>query len=41
MRGSIQYDQLLYQYSYEDRSLMYEIIKDNIEATKTSGLPLI
>jgi hypothetical protein len=41
MRGGVQYDQLLHQYSYEDRSLMYEIIKENIEATKSTGLPLI
>jgi len=41
MRGGVQYDQLLYQYSYDDRSLMYEIVKENIEATKSSGLPLL
>jgi hypothetical protein len=41
MRGSVTYDQMLYQYSYDDRAAMYEVIKENIEATKNSGMPLI
>ena len=41
MRGGVTADQLLYQYSTEDRAIMNSIIKDNIEATKKSGMSLI
>jgi len=41
MRGGVTLDQLYFQYSYEDRSIMYDVIKENIEATKSSGLPLL
>jgi hypothetical protein len=41
MRGGVTADQLLYQYSVEDRTIMNSIIKDNIEATKKSGMSLI
>ncbi len=41
MRGGITYEQLLYQFSFDDRKFMYSVIKENIEATQKSGLPLI
>jgi hypothetical protein len=41
MRGGVSSDDLFHKYSYEDRQIMNEIIKDNIEATKTSRLPLV
>lgn len=41
MRGGVTSDQLLYQYSPEDREILSTIISDNIELTKKSGLPLL
>jgi hypothetical protein len=41
MRGGVTANDLLYNLSYEDREIMSEIIKENIEATKKSGLNLI
>jgi hypothetical protein len=41
MRGGVSSDDLFFKYSYEDRQIMNEIIKDNIEATKNSRLPLV
>jgi hypothetical protein len=41
MRGGVDANDLFYVYSYEDRSIMNKIIKDNIEATKKTGLNLI
>ena len=41
MRGGVTYEQLLYQFSFDDRKYMYEVIKENIDATQKSGLPLI
>jgi hypothetical protein len=41
MRGGVSSEDLFHRYSYEDRNLLNELIKDNIEATKKSGLPLI
>ena len=38
MRGSLSYDEGMYL-SYEDRSLMSKLIKDNLETTKKSGMP--
>lgn len=38
MRGSITIDEGFYL-SYEDRSLIGDIVKDNLETTKKSGLP--
>ena len=37
MRGGVQADQLFYLFSYEDRLIMSNIIKDNIELTKKTG----
>lgn len=41
MRGGVSSEDLFHRYSYEDRNLLNELIKDNIEATKKSGLALI
>lgn len=38
MRGGITYDQAL-QLSVNERTLISEIIKENLETTKKSGLP--
>ena len=38
MRGSITIDDV-YALSFEDRELIADIIKDNLETTKKSGLP--
>jgi len=41
MRGGVSSDDLLHKYSFEDRQIMNEIIKENIEATKTSRIALV
>jgi hypothetical protein len=41
MRGGITSQELFHIYGYEDRKIMNEIIKDNIELTKNSGMPLL
>ena len=38
MRGAISLDEG-FTLSYEDRSLIGDIVKDNMETTKKSGLP--
>jgi len=38
MRGGLTYDQLL-QLSISERKLIGQIIKDNMETTKKSGMP--
>ena len=38
MRGGLSYDQLL-QLSISERKLIGQIIKDNMETTKKSGMP--
>ncbi len=38
MRGSITIDDA-FALTYEDREIVSEIIKDNLETTKKSGLP--
>jgi signal-transduction protein with cAMP-binding, CBS, and nucleotidyltransferase domain len=38
MRGSISYDEAM-MLSYQDRELINEIIKNNMETTEKSGLP--
>ncbi len=38
MRGSVTLDEG-FSMSYEERSLIGDIVKDNLETTKTSGLP--
>lgn len=41
MRGGVNINDLLYLYSHEDREAIYVIIKENIETTKETQLPLI
>ncbi len=41
MRGGVSAHELFHVYSYEDRMLMNEIIKENIETTKKSGMAII
>jgi hypothetical protein len=41
MRGGVTVSQLLDQYSYEDRGMIYNVIKDNVEATKETRMPLL
>jgi hypothetical protein len=41
MRGGIDINDLLYNLGQEDRNIMYDIIKDNIELTKVSRMPLM
>jgi hypothetical protein len=41
MRGGVSSADLFHVYSHEDRSIMGKIIKENIESTKKSGMPLI
>lgn len=38
MRGGISYEQAL-QLSYEERMAINDIVKENLETTKKSGLP--
>jgi hypothetical protein len=38
MRGSVTLDEG-FSMSYEERSLIGDIVKENLETTKTSGLP--
>jgi hypothetical protein len=38
MRGGLTYDQAL-QLSVSERTIVSELIKDNLETTKKSGLP--
>ena len=41
MRGGVTSYELFHVYSHEDRVIINNIIKDNIEATKASKLPLV
>jgi hypothetical protein len=41
MRGGIGINDLLYNLGSEDRDIMYDIVKDNIELTKISRMPLL
>ena len=41
MRGGVNSMDLFHVYSYEDRKIINDIIKENIEATKTSRMPLL
>ena len=38
MRGGITYEQIL-QLSWNERNYINELVKDNLETTKKSGLP--
>jgi len=41
MRGGVTAEDLFHVYSAEDRAILNDIIKNNIENTKKSGLPLV
>lgn len=41
MRGGVSSHELFHVYSYEDRTILNEIVKNNIELTKKSGMPII
>jgi hypothetical protein len=41
MRGGVSINDLFHTYSHDDREAMYDIIKENIEMTKTAQMPLI
>lgn len=41
MRGGITIEQLLYNTDLEDQEVISNIIKDNIENTKNSRMPLL
>ena len=41
MRGGVSSEALFHIYSYEDRMLINEIVKENIETTKKSGMPIL
>jgi hypothetical protein len=41
MRGGVTVDQLLHQFSYDDRFSMYEVIKENVEISKETNMPMI
>lgn len=41
MRGGVTSHDLFHVYTHEDRTIINNIIKDNIEATKASKLALI
>lgn len=41
MRGGVTIQELLHVYSADDRDSMYTVIKENVETTKESGMPLL
>lgn len=41
MRGGVSVTELLHSYSFDDREAMYTIIKDNLETTKATQMPLV
>lgn len=41
MRGGVTVYELLHIYSHDDRQAYYAIIKENIELTKESQMPLV
>lgn len=41
MRGGVSSEDLFHKYSVEDRQIINEIIKENIETTKKSGIALL
>lgn len=41
MRGGVSSHDLFHTYSFEDRTIMNAIIKENIENTKSTKLPLM
>ena len=41
MRGSMSYNDLMYNISREDIEILNNIIKDNLEATEKTRMPLL
>jgi hypothetical protein len=41
MRGGISVNDLLDRYSHEDREILFAVIKENIETTKNTQMPLL
>lgn len=41
MRGGVQAEDLFWKYSLEDREIIARIIKEHIETTNKTGMPLI
>jgi hypothetical protein len=41
MRGGVSIQDLHYWLTYEDREIMYKIIKENVETTKATQMPLL
>lgn len=41
MRGSVSIETLMYDTDLEDHDIMQNIVKDNIELTKNSKMPLL
>jgi hypothetical protein len=41
MRGSFTYENLMYHISVEDRDILNKIVKDNIETTEKTRMPLV
>jgi hypothetical protein len=41
MRGGVTANDLFYLYGFEEREVMYTIIKENIDATSAAQMPLL
>jgi len=41
MRGGVTSRELFWEYSHEDRLILNDIIKENIEATNKTGMNLV
>lgn len=41
MRGGVSVQELLHVYSFDDRETYYAIIKENIEISKSTNMPLV
>lgn len=41
MRGGVTSEDLFWRYSIEDRSILNDVIKENIEVVNKTGLPLV
>ena len=41
MRGSLSYHDLMYKISHEDIEIYNQIVKDNIDATEKTRMPLL
>lgn len=41
MRGGVTVNDLMYLYSHEDREMIAKIVKENIEITEKTQMPLV